>query len=332
MRVIFNGKAKQMRALWMEGKTLVMIDQLALPGSLKLVKCKTLESVAAAIEDMTVRGAPAIGAAAAYGMAIGWKDGKDKAAARLRKTRPTARDLFRAIEYMLASKGDPFASAERYATDVADACKRIGEFGLPLIPKKARILTHCNAGALATVDYGTALAPIRAAHAAKRGIFVFADETRPRLQGMALTSWELLNEGIPHAIIADNAAGHFMRRGEIDLVITGADRITLNGDAANKIGTYEKAVVAKENGIPFYVAAPLTTFDFSLKTGNEIPIEERPESEVLELGGIRVAPKGARARNPAFDVTPAKYITAFITENGVVRPRDVKKLAGRAQR
>ncbi|MFH0816765.1 MAG: S-methyl-5-thioribose-1-phosphate isomerase [Methanobacteriota archaeon] len=318
-----------MRALWLEGKTLVMIDQLVLPGSFKLVRCKTLESVAVAIEDMTVRGAPAIGAAAAYGMAIGWKAGKNKAAARLRKTRPTARDLFRAIEYMLASKGDPFAAAERYATEVASACKRIGEFGLPLIPKGAKILTHCNAGALATVDFGTALAPIRAAHAAKRNIFVFADETRPRLQGMALTSWELLNEGIPHAVIADNAAGHFMRHGEIELVITGADRITLNGDAANKIGTYEKAVVAKENGIPFYVAAPLTTFDFSLKSGDEIPIEERSESEVLELGGVRVAPKGARARNPAFDVTPARYITAFITERGVVKPSDVKKLAKR---
>jgi translation initiation factor eIF-2B subunit alpha/methylthioribose-1-phosphate isomerase len=330
MRVVVKGKARQTRALWMDGKTLVMIDQLALPHDFRLVRCGTLESVAKAIENMTVRGAPSIGAAAAYGMAIGWKSGKQAAAKRLGATRPTARDLFRAIEHMLASKGDPFKAAERYADGVVGACRRIGEFGLPLVPKGARILTHCNAGALATVDYGTALAPMRAAHKAKKGIFVFADETRPRLQGMVLTSWELMNEGIPHAVIADNAAGHFMRRGDIDLVITGADRITLNGDAANKIGTYEKAVLAKENGIPFYVAAPLTTFDFSMKSGGQIPIEERGEDEVLELAGARIAPMGAKARNPAFDVTPAKYITAFITEEGVLNPSEVKRLAGRS--
>ena len=327
MQVIIGGKKVQRRALWMEGKTLVMVDQLALPHEFNTVRCATLESVARAIEDMTVRGAPAIGAAAAYGMAIGWKSGKEKAAARLRRTRPTARDLFKAIEFMLASRGDPFEAAERYTDGIVEACRKIGEYGNSLIPKRARILTHCNAGALATVDYGTALAPMRAAHKARKGIFVYADETRPRLQGMVLTSWELVNEGIPHAVIADNAAGHFMKAGDIDLVITGADRITLNGDAANKIGTYEKAVVAKENGIPFYVAAPLTTFDFSLKTGADIPIEERPESEVLELAGVRIATKGARARNPAFDVTPAKYITAFITEKGVFKPSEVRKLA-----
>lgn len=330
MRVLVNGKPREMRALWMEGKELVVIDQRVLPHQLKFVRCRDLESVAVAIEDMTVRGAPTIGATAAYGMAIGWKLGKGRAAKRLAATRPTARDLFRGIEYMLASKGDPYKAAQRYADSVVDACKAIGEYGNALIPRKANILTHCNAGALATVDYGTALAPMRAAHKAKKKIFVFADETRPRLQGMALTSWELLNEGIPHAVIADNAAGHYMQRGEIDLVITGADRITLNGDAANKIGTYEKAVLAKENGIPFYIAAPLTTFDFELKSGKDIPIEERSEQEVLELGGHRVAPKGAKARNPAFDVTPAKYITGIITEKGVCKPGEVRKLAKHA--
>jgi S-methyl-5-thioribose-1-phosphate isomerase len=325
MRVSVSGRARELRALWMECGEMVCIDQRALPHRLRFERCPDLESVAKAIENMTVRGAPTIGAAAAYGMAMGWSR-KAKAAERLRRTRPTARDLFRAIEYMLASRGDPSKAAERYVDGIVYACKAIGELGEELVPRRARILTHCNAGALATVDHGTALAPIRAAHHAGKRIFVFADETRPRLQGAALTAWELVNEGIPHAVIADNAAGHYMQRGEIDLVITGADRIALNGDAANKIGTYEKAVLARENGIPFYVAAPLTTFDFSMETGDKIPIEERHEDEVLSLGGRRIAPRGARARNPAFDVTPAKYITAFITERGVVKPGQVGRL------
>jgi translation initiation factor eIF-2B subunit alpha/methylthioribose-1-phosphate isomerase len=205
-------------------------------------------------------------------------------------------------------------------------CKSIGEHGSALIKDGSRVLTHCNAGALATVDFGTALAPMRVAHRAGRKFFVYVDETRPRLQGAKLTSWELLNEGIDHAIIADNAAGHYMSRGQVDLVIVGADRIVSNGDFANKIGTYEKAVLAKESGVPFYVAAPVSTFDFSLTSGSGIVIEERSQDEVLLVGGRRISPEGSRAMNPAFDVTPARYVTGFITENGVSRPGEFSSL------
>jgi methylthioribose-1-phosphate isomerase len=210
-------------------------------------------------------------------------------------------------------------AADDYADSIVEMCYRIGENGSGLIKEGYRILTHCNAGALATVDFGTALAPIRVAHRAGKKLFVYVDETRPRLQGAKLTAWELVNEGIDHAVISDNAAGHYMKN-DVDIVIVGADRIARNGDFANKIGTYTKAVLAKENGVPFYVAAPVSTFDTKIRGGAQITIEERSEDEVLFVDGCRVAPNGSRALNPAFDVTPAKYVTGFITEKGVFKP------------
>jgi translation initiation factor eIF-2B subunit alpha/methylthioribose-1-phosphate isomerase len=217
-------------------------------------------------------------------------------------------------------------SAQAYVDASAEACRKIGEFGNSLIKNGDSLLTHCNAGALATVDYGTALAPMRIAHANGKNIFVYVDETRPRMQGAKLTAFELHEEGIPHAVIADNAAGYFMARGDVDLVITGTDRVAANGDVANKIGTYEKAVVAHENGIPVYIAAPISTIDFTCPTGNYIPIEERDQNEVLDINGLRVASKGSQALNPAFDVTPAKYITGIITEQGIFKPGELDKI------
>jgi len=244
---------------------------------------------------------------------------------RISETRPTAYDLFKAISFM---KKNEFleSAARRYGMEITGRCKKIGEIGNELIRDNSRILTHCNAGALAVVDWGTALAPMRIAHNAGKKITVFVDETRPRLQGARLTAWELAQEGIEHYIIADNAAGYFMRNGDVDLVIVGADRIASNGDFANKIGTYEKAVLAKENGIPFYVAAPGSTFDFSLPNGDLIPIEERGEEEVLEFAGNRFTPELSRSRNPAFDVTPSKYVSGFITEYGIFQPSGLKSL------
>jgi S-methyl-5-thioribose-1-phosphate isomerase len=215
--------------------------------------------------------------------------------------------------------------AEAYADDIVEMCRKIGENGAKLIKDGYRILTHCNAGALATVDFGTALAPMRVAHRQGKSIFVYVDETRPRLQGAKLTAWELGNEGIDYAIISDNAAGHFMKS-SVDLVIVGADRIAKNGDFANKIGTYSKAVLAKENWVPFYVAAPISTFDPKIKTGKEIVIEERSEDEVLQVGNCRIAPKDSRALNPAFDVTPARYVKGFITDKGILRPGEFSEL------
>jgi translation initiation factor eIF-2B subunit alpha/methylthioribose-1-phosphate isomerase len=220
---------------------------------------------------------------------------------------------------------DPVDSAKRYADDIIDKCRKIGENGAKLIKSGSKVLTHCNAGALATVDFGTALAPMRIAKRQGKRFFVFVDETRPRLQGANLTSWELMQEGIDHAIIADNAAGHYMKS-EVDLVIVGADRIASNGDTANKIGTYEKAVLAKENGIPFYVAAPISTFDPRISSEKGIPIEERSQKEVLRIGSQSIGPKGAKALNPAFDVTPARYITGLITESGIIKPSRVCQL------
>jgi S-methyl-5-thioribose-1-phosphate isomerase len=278
---------------------------------------------------MVVRGAPAIGAAAAYGMALAQEQRQDldRAAELLRSTRPTAHDLFYGVDCMLkaaAGGRNLKEAAADYAENIVDQCHRIGIHGARIIQSGNGVLTHCNAGALATIDWGTALAPLRVAHNAGKKLFVFVDETRPRLQGAKLTSWELLNEGIPHAVISDNAAGHFMARREIDLCIVGADRITLSGDFANKIGTYEKAVLAKENGIPFYVAAPLSTFDRRMRDGRSIPIEERSEDEVHFVGRTRVTPKGAMALNPAFDVTPARYVTGFITEKGLLTPGRIR--------
>lgn len=321
--IVKTTKGKQdIRALWMEKGAVRAIDQRILPGKFGIVTIRTHEEMADAISDMTIRGAPSIGAAAAYGMALAWLNRKDlgRAARMIRATRPTAHDLFYAVDWMLARRdGDLVKAADEYADAIVEMCRKIGENGSRLIKDGYRILTHCNAGALATVDFGTALAPMRVAHRSGKDIFVYVDETRPRLQGAKLTAWELVNEGIPHRIIPDNAAGHYMKD-SVDIVIVGADRIAANGDFANKIGTYSKAVLAKENGVPFYVAAPVSTFDRRIRTGREIVIEERDEDEVLRVGSCRIAPEGSRALNPAFDVTPSRYVRGFITENGILRP------------
>ncbi len=312
---------KDIRALWMDGRAVKAIDQRVLPGRFRMVTIRTYKEMALAIKDMTIRGAPSIGAAAAYGMALAWLKGADLARASqvIKATRPTAHDLFYAVDLMLSrSDGDLVKTAEDYADDIVEMCRRIGVHGAKLIKDGDRILTHCNAGALATVDFGTALAPIRVAHRQGKELFVYVDETRPRLQGAKLTAWELGNEGIDHAIISDNAAGHYMKD-SVDMVIVGADRIARNGDFANKIGTYSKAVLARENKVPFYVAAPVSTFDRKVRSGRQIPIEERSEEEVLSVGTCRIAPKGSRALNPCFDVTPARFVTAYVTEKRVTK-------------
>lgn len=303
------------RALWFEDDVIKFIDQRKLPYKLEIFTAKNVDDVVFAIKDMVVRGAPSIGAAAAYGMVLGTNN-LENTAEKLRKTRPTAYDLFYAIDYMvdkIKNGEDALDAANDYVEDIIDRCRRIGKNGEKLIKNGMKILTHCNAGALATVDYGTALASFRMAHKKGKKFFVYIDETRPRLQGL-LTAWELEQEGIPHVVIADNAAGHFMKNGDIDMVITGADRIAKNGDFANKIGTYEKAVIAKENGIPFYVAAPISTFDKTIEDGNQIVIEERGREELSKINGKTIMPDWTRVRNPAFDVTPAKYVTGYITE------------------
>jgi translation initiation factor eIF-2B subunit alpha/methylthioribose-1-phosphate isomerase len=337
MKVTVGGESMEVRTVWMEGDVVKLIDQRLLPAEFRIFEAEDYEQVGFAISDMVVRGAPAIGATAAYGMAQAQIQGRDleEVARYLRSTRPTGHDLFYATEMMLqaAAKGrDLVKAADDYAEDNVRRCRAIGRHGLEVVLDGSRVLTHCNAGALATVDYGTALAPIRAAKEAGRRVFVFVDETRPRLQGAKLTAWELAQEGIEHAVIADNAAGLFMARGEVDVVIVGADRIASNGDVANKIGTYEKAVLAKENGVPFYVAAPVSTFDFSIGSGKEIPIEERDGEEVKALGPEIIAPRESGVRNPAFDVTPARYVTGFITEMGVLKPSEIRALRAEAER
>jgi translation initiation factor eIF-2B subunit alpha/methylthioribose-1-phosphate isomerase len=352
MKVKIGDKTKNFRTVWMEGQTLRMIDQTKLPHKFEIYDSFTNEQTSEAIKSMIVRGAPVIGATAAYGITQACLEApEDKfdeyvknATNTLRKTRPTAYNLFWAIDRILKaiSKGKNISEKKKLAVDEAnriadedvETCKKIGEYGNKLIKNEDKILTHCNAGALATVDYGTALAPIRFAHYEGKKIFVFVDETRPRCQGSKLTAWELLQEGIPHAIIADNAAGYYMQKREIDLCIVGADRVTTDGSFANKIGTYEKAVLAKENNIPFYVAVPTSTIDLNIKSGNDIPIEERDEEEVTHISGfiddeikkVRIPPEGSHAKNPAFDATPAQYVTAFITEKGIINPRDIKNL------
>lgn len=308
-----------------------VLDQRLLPERTKYIHLRTPDAVAQVIRDMAVRGAPAIGITAAYGIALSSLLGRDVAgdAALLRSTRPTARDLFAALEFMLDGLelgGDPVDLAISYASSIERDCRAIGESGVELFKKGIKVLTHCNAGALASVYWGTALAPIRFAHMRGLHPFVFVDETRPLLQGSRLTAWELSLEGIDHVIIADNAAGHYMSKGQVDLILVGADRIARNGDVANKIGTYEKAVVAHENGVPFYVAAPWSTFDASLLTGDDVPIEERPQKEVLEVSGCRFAPEGSKALNPAFDITPFKYITGIVTPDGIIKPIDVENV------
>jgi S-methyl-5-thioribose-1-phosphate isomerase len=344
-----NGKAY--RTVWMEDGVVKVIHQALLPHIFKIVDLPDHRAVAEAISSMIIRGAGAIGDVAGYGMAQvaqeapdeGFWDYVNSGAQRLRQTRPTAQNLFYAVKKVLdAMKATPNIKearrvAQEVAQGIADAdaaqCEAIGRYGADLIKNGARVLTHCNAGWLAFADWGSALAPIYMAKRQGKKVFVFADETRPRCQGAILTAWELYQEDVDYAVIADNAAGYFMHRGDVDLVITGADRIAANGDTANKIGTYEKAVLAHENGIPFYIAAPSTTIDLQCPSGDAIPIEERSEEEVL--GAVGLTPEGvvtrvrithakAHARNPGFDVTPARYIAGIITEHGISKPNKIK--------
>ncbi len=317
----------------------VMIDQTRIPAEETYVTCRDYHQVADAIRTMVIRGAPAIGVAAAMGVAIGVEKANpanldaevEAICTELAGTRPTAVNLFWAIDRMKKlyqqHRGKPFEEIRdtliREAILVREediAINRaIGQHGAPLIPDNSTVLTHCNAGALATAGYGTALGVIRAAVESGKKIGVFADETRPFLQGARLTVWELQHDGIPATLITDNMAGHFLHAGKIACIVVGADRIAANGDVANKIGTYSVAVLAKENNVPFYVAAPISTLDLALKDGSGIPIEERAAKEETEVFGVPVAPKGTDDRNPAFDVTPNRYVTAIITEKGVAR-------------
>jgi S-methyl-5-thioribose-1-phosphate isomerase len=349
MKIKIGDETKQVRTLWRDGSTIQLIDQRKLPHRFEITALEDHHETAQAIKDMVMRGAGAIGCAGGFGMAQAaieasgldienFKKYMDGAAETLRNTRPTAVNLFRAIERCLeAIRGGSveemvssvLKEADIIAEDDLQASIQIGLNGNRLISDGFRILTHCNAGALAFLDFGTALSPIRFAHEDGKKVHIWVDETRPRCQGARLTAWELEQEYIPYSIIVDNAAGYFMRRGEVDIVIVGADRIAANGDVVNKIGTYEKAVVAHENGIPFYVAAPEMTFDRSCPDGDSIEIEERDVREVLDMWGVDdhniptrvyIADRNFYARNPAFDVTPAKYITGFITEKGILKP------------
>jgi methylthioribose-1-phosphate isomerase len=387
-------RGKDYRAVWMEGRAVVVVNQPLLPHRFELLRLGDHRRTARAIRTMVVRGAGTIGATAAYGLAQASLEGRTasrgrsgsarraahlfldhvrQAYATLLETRPTAADLKHALDRVRArieselggqlpagreagaeagrARGSvviaagaegveracaaAVAEAETIADEYVERGRLIGEVGLPLIESGSRILTHCNAGWLALVDWGSAPAPIYRARREGRDVFVWVDETRPRNQGANLTSWEFLHEGVPHKIIADNAAGFFMRRGEVDLCIVGADRIAANGDVANKIGTYEKAVLARENGIPFYVAAPTSTIDWSCASGEAIPIEERDESELHYVYGkgsgegrarVRVSPPKASAANPAFDVTPARYVTGIVTEQGIFKPDALERL------
>src|SRR5579862_4397013 len=328
----------------------VMIDQTRLPREEHYVTCTTYQEVAAAIRQMIIRGAPAIGVAAAMGIELGMREAEsagefDQICETLAATRPTAVNLFWAIDRMrrvyAEIHGRPLeqvrarliAEAQQIRLEDIAINECIGRNGAPLIPDGKTVLTHCNAGSLATAGYGTALGVIRAAIASGKKIDVFADETRPFLQGARLTVWELQHDGIPATLITDNMAGHFLRSGRIGCVLVGADRIAANGDVANKIGTYSVAVLAKENGVPFYVAAPASTFDLTLSSGADIPIEQRSPDEVTHVFGVAVAPENIGVENPAFDVTPARYVTAIITERGVARPpyeESLARLIGRA--
>ena len=330
---------------------IVMIDQRKLPGAEVYVTCRSVNDVAKAIKTMIIRGAHAIGVCAAMGLALGAERSKATGTKQfttefqrnsdlLAATRPTAVNLFWAIERMKQSfasgalagesvdqlKARLRVEADRIHDDDVASCRAIGAHGATLVPAEACILTHCNAGALATAGYGTALGVIRGAVEAGRKVRVLADETRPFLQGARLTAWELVKDGIDTTVITDNMAGAIMRAGDIDLVVVGADRIAANGDTANKIGTYTVAVLAKEHGIPFYVAAPWSTIDLATPDGDAIPIEERAAREVTHVGSVQLAPEGAHVRNPSFDVTPSKYITAIITERGIVQPPFLENL------
>lgn len=332
-----------MKAIRWNDKKLEILDQTLLPNEKISMIAHTYQEVAEAIINMKVRGAPAIGVSAAYGMVLAAQafQGQDRerfisnlegARRELAATRPTAVNLFWALDRMKeiwtdnpeSSVDELIVLLEREARNIdyddLERNKRLGNHGCELVPQDAVILTHCNAGALATSGYGTALGVIRSAQEKGRNIHVYADETRPLLQGSRLTVWELMEDGIPVTLITDNMAAYLMQQKKIDMVIVGADRIASNGDVANKIGTYGVAVLANYHGIPFYVAAPISTIDMTIESGNDIPIEERNQDEVRRVGGILVAPKDAAVYNPAFDVTPAKLISAIITEEGIIRP------------
>ena len=306
------------------GHTLSLLDQRLLPREEVWIEYRTAAAVAEAIRTMVVRGAPAIGVSAAFGLAMAAASGDDlQAAGDLhRQARPTAVNLAWAIDRMLraaADRADLTAEAERILTEDVAANRAMGAFGAQLLGAQSTVLTHCNAGALATGGYGTALGVIRAAVEAGKQVAVFADETRPYLQGARLTAWELQRDGIDVTLITDSMSGHFFQQGKFDAVIVGADRIAANGDSANKIGTYTVAVLAHAHAVPFYIAAPVSTIDPNCPTGAEIPIEERSAQEVTDIHGTRVAPEGIHVRHPAFDVTPARLITAIITERGILR-------------
>jgi methylthioribose-1-phosphate isomerase len=335
----------------LQDDVIVMVDQRKLPGEEVYVRCRTVPEVAKAIRTMVIRGAPAIGVAAAYGLALGAARCKEKGTRQfavefqkncdlMAATRPTAVNLFWAIDRMKRAFADGAQAGESpeelvvrlqreakaiHDEDVAN-CRTMGGFGAEMVKDGARVLTHCNAGALATAGYGSALGVIRAAVEQGKKIAVFADETRPFMQGARLTAWELVRDGINTTVITESMAGPLMRDGEIDIAIVGADRIAANGDTANKIGTYTVAVLAHEHSIPFYVAAPISTIDLATPEGKLIPIEERDQREVTHFGTARVTPEGAHTRNPAFDVTPHRYITGIITERGILRPPYIDSL------
>jgi len=343
--MLVNGT--QYRTVWMEGGTVKLIDQRRLPFAFEILSLRTCQETAEAIRDMAVRGAGAIGVAAGFGMAqaalAAPAEAFDAAVARaasvLRETRPTAWNLFDAVDRVLegvapirdvaARRARAIEVAQAIADDDARAGERIGELGQSLLPSPGAVLTHCNAGWLAFADWGTALAPVYRAHREGRRISVYVTETRPRAQGAKLTAWELAQEGVPYTLIPDTAAGTLMRQGLVDCVLVGADRIAANGDVANKIGTYQLAVLAKTHRLPFYVAAPTTTIDLSCPSGERIPIEQRSDDEVVWTNGItpegrpvrvRISPEGSPVRNWAFDVTPAEYVTRLLTERGLIRP------------
>lgn len=330
------------RHIWWDGDAVGLLDQRRLPAAELAVRCTSVAEVAQAITAMVVRGAPAIGCTAAYGMALAAQQHSGDSAgllarlaeakATLDASRPTAVNLMWATARMLhtaqahAAAAPPdlqrilLAEARAIMAEDLAMCHAIGAHGAALIPARGRVLTHCNAGGLATAGFGTALAPIRVAHQQGRPVHVYVDETRPFLQGARLTAWELQRAGVPLTLITDNMAGYFMRRGEVDCVIVGADRVVANGDIANKIGTYGLAVLARAHGIPFYVAAPSSTIDMRLPDGDAIPIEQRDPAEVTMIAGQSIAPAGVQAAHPAFDVTPHTLITALITERGVIEP------------
>jgi methylthioribose-1-phosphate isomerase len=338
---------------WKDG-VVKMLDQRRLPEETVYIEYRDPVGVAGAIKDMVIRGAPAIGAAAAFGLALAAANSQAESVAELRAeigqavrvlhaARPTAVNLAWALTRMQERlEGLEAVSVEAWqaaaveealeiAREDVETNRRMGLNGLGLVPDKARIIHHCNTGALATVDYGTALGVIRTAHEHGKQVHVYVDETRPRLQGARLTTWELLQLGVPHTVVVDGASGYLMSRVGIDLCIVGCDRMAANGDTANKIGTFNLALAAHAHQVPFYVALPLSTIDFSLSSGQEIPIEERPAEEVTKIGDCPITPEGAQAANPAFDVTPARYITAIITECGVAYPPFEESLAALAK-